>query len=126
MEAATSFVAPLARFQVIQGNAAGPQTEEEKNNFAALLSYDMNKHGRPIDKDKLKEATLTPQFVQRFAIVGPPDHCIERLLELYTLGIERFVIVGPGYHPEVNSNGPELFTSEVMPAVRQEIASRGR
>ena len=121
MEAATSFVAPLARFQVIQGSPAGPQSDEDSRNFSSLYSYDMNKHGKPIDKEKLKDATLTPDFVRRFAIVGSPDYCTERLLKLIDMGIERFVIVGPGYHPEFNSRGPGLFVSEVMPAVRQAL-----
>lgn len=124
MQAATSFVAPLARFQVLQGSAFGPQTSEDRTNFSALLSYDMNRHGRPIDKDKLKDAALTEGFVQRFAIIGPPDYCTARLLELVDLGIERFVIVGPGYHPEAYAGKAGLFVSEVMPAVRREVASR--
>lgn len=121
LEAATSFVAPLARFQVIQGKASGPQTDIDRENFSKLVSYDMTKHGRPIDKEKLKDATLTPEFVQRFAVVGTPDHCIERLLELAKMGIERFVVVGPGFHPEADTSGPGLFVSEVMPAVRAEL-----
>jgi len=124
MEAATSFVAPLARFQVLQGSVSGPQTEADRTNFSALLSYDMNRHGRPIDKDKLKDAALTQDFVQRFAIIGPPDYCTARLLELIELGIERFVVVGPGYHPEAYASQSGLFVSEVMPAVRREVANR--
>jgi len=56
--------------------------------------------------------------VERFAVVGTPDHCIERLLELNALGIKRFVIVGPGFYPEAVRNGPSLFAKEVIPAVK--------
>jgi len=117
--AATSLVAPLARFQVIQGDAAGPRSGSDQENFAAIRSgYDMTRHGS-LSHDKLKGATLSWDFVQRFAIVGPPDHCIERLLQLASLGIERFVIVGPGFHPESGSAGRSLFVREVMPIVRR-------
>lgn len=117
-EAATSFVAPLARFQVIQGDAAGPQTDLDRENFAAVRAgYNMTRHGDRI-ADKVKGANLHWDFVRRFAIVGPPEHCLERLLALHRLGIERFVIVGPGYHPEVDASGPGLFVREVMPALR--------
>jgi 5,10-methylenetetrahydromethanopterin reductase len=118
---ATSMVAPLARFQVIQGAAAGPQSDNDQENFAAIRKgYDMTQHGG-LSHDKIRGTTLTWDFVQRFAIVGPPDHCIERLLQLASLGIERFVIVGPGYHPEPVPTGRSLFVREVMPAVRRQL-----
>lgn len=120
--AATSFVAPLARFQVIQSTAAGPQTAEDAANFAAIRgSYDMTKHSQTIAHDKLKNAALDWDFVQRFAIVGPPAHCTARLLELAALGIERFVVVGPGFHPEAGQGGRSLFATEVMPRVREAV-----
>jgi 5,10-methylenetetrahydromethanopterin reductase len=120
--AATSFVAPLARFQVIQGAAAGPQTAADAENFAAIRGgYDMTKHDHVISHDKLKGAQLDWDFVRRFAIVGPPEHCIERLLALADLGIERFVVVGPGFHPEAGTGGRSLFASEVMPKVRARL-----
>jgi 5,10-methylenetetrahydromethanopterin reductase len=123
--AATSFVAPLARFQVIQGAAAGPQSAGDAENFAAIRgSYDMTKHDHIISKEKLGGTQLDWEFVRRFAIVGPPEHCIERLLELAGLGIERFVIVGPGFHPEAGSGGHSLFAAEVMPAVRAQLNGR--
>jgi 5,10-methylenetetrahydromethanopterin reductase len=123
--AATSFVAPLARFQIIQSQAAGPQTENDAANFAALRSsYDMTKHDHVISHDKLKGAQLDWDFVQRFAIVGPPAHCIERLLDLAALGIERFVVVGPGFHPEASASGRSLFADVVMPAVRARLSGQ--
>ncbi|TGD71917.1 LLM class flavin-dependent oxidoreductase [Mangrovimicrobium sediminis] len=127
LPAATSFVAPLARFQVIQGAAAGPLAADDAANFAAIRrGYDMNRHSEAISAEKLGGETLTPEFVRRFAIVGSPEHCIERLLALHDQGLERLVIVGPGFHPEADSRGPGLFVSEVMPAVRAELARRGR
>ena len=114
-ELATLFVTPVARWQVMQGDAVGPQNESDKANFQLVRhGYDMNKHGDSQGGDKVMGGTLTWDFVERFAIVGPPDRCIERLLELTRLGIERFMIVGPDLlHP-----GPTLFSREVMPALR--------
>jgi 5,10-methylenetetrahydromethanopterin reductase len=119
---ATSMVAPLARFQVIQGDAAGPKSGSDSENFAAIRTgYDMTKHAVVLSDDKIKGATLSWDFVRRFAIVGPPDHCIERLLQLASLGIERFVIVGPGYYPEAGPSSRSLFVREVLPAVRRQL-----
>ena len=116
---ATSFVAPLARFQVMAGAPAGPASTSDESNLAAVHGgYDMTKHGEVSSNEKIVGATLTRDFVERFAIVGPPDHCIERLLQLRRLGIERFVVVGPGFHPEATYDGRSLFAREVIPAIR--------
>jgi 5,10-methylenetetrahydromethanopterin reductase len=121
-QAATGLVAPLARFQCIQGTAAGPKTADDEENFDAIRrGYDMTKHAIALASDKVKGGTLSWDFVRRFAIVGPPDHCIEQLLTLHALGIGRFVVVGPGYHAEAGNDGRSLFASKVMPAVRAAI-----
>lgn len=118
-EVATSFVAPLARFQIMLGDASGPRSESDRRNLEKIRAgYDMNTHGDVEAVDRLGGGKLDFDFVRRFAIVGPPEHCVERLLELHALGIERFVIVGPGFHPEVDAKGPPLFAREVMDAVR--------
>jgi 5,10-methylenetetrahydromethanopterin reductase len=122
---AASFVAPLARFQVIQSQAAGPRTGLDDQAFAAIRKgYDMTKHAKTAATNKLVGEALSPEFVERFAIVGPPEHCLERLTELASHGLDRFVVVGPGYHPEADPSGPGLFAAEVMPALRTAIASR--
>jgi 5,10-methylenetetrahydromethanopterin reductase len=119
-KAATSMVAPLARFQVIQGDAAGPKSGSDSENFAAIRTgYDMTKHAMILSDDKIKGATLSWDFVRRFAIVGSPEHCIERLRQLASLGIDRFVIVGPGFHAEARQASRGLFVSEVLPEVRR-------
>jgi 5,10-methylenetetrahydromethanopterin reductase len=119
MDLAASAVAPLARFQVIQGKVQGPVREGDPENFAALRrAYDMNKHGKTMESSKLVGASLTPDFIERFAIVGPPDRCTERLLELARCGLERFIVVGPGYFPEGGGANRSLFATEVAPAVR--------
>ena len=118
LEWAMGAVAPLARFQVIQGEAAGPTGGSDADNLDAVrTSYDMNKHGHINEGEKMVGKSFTPDFVRRFAIVGPPDHCTERLLELIRCGLERFVIVGPGFYDEPRG----LFAREVMPAVRASV-----
>ena len=122
---ATSAVAPLARFQVIQGNAAGPQSGSDEENFTAIRKgYAMTRHGKIGLTKKLVGTSIAPDFVRRFAIFGTPDHCTERLLELIRCGLERLVIVGPGAYREPEP-GLGLFCREVMPAVRRALAPPG-
>jgi len=45
--------------------------------------------------DSPQAALLDDAFVDRYAIVGPPDYCIERLEALWDLGIDKVAISGP-------------------------------
>jgi 5,10-methylenetetrahydromethanopterin reductase len=123
-QSAETFVTPLARFQVIQRDAAGPKSAEDDRNFEAIRKgYDMTKHAqRDTDHGKVVGGAIDEGFIDRFAVTGTPDQCTERLLELVELGVERFICVGPGIHPEAAAPGRTLFASEVIPQVR---AARG-
>lgn len=123
---AETFVTPLARFQVIQGSAAGPRSAADDANFEAIRQgYDMTKHAeRATDHGKVVGGAIDGDFIDRFAVTGPPDECARRLLELVDVGVERFIVVGPGIHPEAAAPGRTLFASEVIPAVRSALAAR--
>jgi 5,10-methylenetetrahydromethanopterin reductase len=119
MEVAMHMAPPLARFQVIQGKQVGPADAAMSENLEAIKSgYDMMKHGVHNARDRIVGGGLTPDFVKRFAIVGPPDHVTERLLGLKRMGLERFVVVGPGFYPESWGTAGDLFAREVIPALR--------
>jgi 5,10-methylenetetrahydromethanopterin reductase len=121
MEVAMHMAPPLARFQVIEGKQVGPQGSEASKNLDAIKSgYDMNKHGVTQARDRIVGGGLSPEFVREFAIVGSPERCTERLLELKKMGLERFVVVGPGFYPEDwGEDVRDLFPREVIPALRE-------
>jgi 5,10-methylenetetrahydromethanopterin reductase len=119
MATAMHMAPPLARFQVIQGKTVGPADSAMAENMDAIRTgYDMTKHGVHDAKDRIVGGGMTPEFVKRFAVVGSPDHCIERLLALRSVGLERFVVVGPGFYPPEWGEAGKLFVKEVMPALR--------
>jgi 5,10-methylenetetrahydromethanopterin reductase len=119
METAMHMAPPLARFQVIQGKTVGPADAAMAENMDAIRTgYDMRKHGVHDAKERLIGSSLTPDFVKRFAIVGSPDHCIERMLALRDVGLERLVVVGPGFYPTDWGEARTLFVREVLPALR--------
>lgn len=123
IEMAMRSCAPLARFQVIQGKAAGPANPIDAQNFDAIRKgYDMTKHSSLTDSKKIIGEQITPEFARRFAVVGDPDHCYERLLELAGCGLERFVVVGPGFYPESWGENRRLFAREVLPALQKAFA----
>ena len=119
MEVAMHMVPPLARFQVISGNKVGPTGKAADENLEAIKSgYDMTKHGVTNAQDRIKGGGLSEEFVREFAVVGTPDQCTRRLLELRAMGLKRFVVVGPGFYPASWGEAAGLFAREVMPAVR--------
>jgi hypothetical protein len=52
--------------------------------------------------------------VKRIAVVGTPQHRFERLGELLALGLERLVVVGPGFYPPNWGEAAGLFAREVL------------
>ena len=83
----------FARFSVMHGDVSGPASENDRDVFQQLHDgYDMNAHTRA---DSNQATLLTDDFINRFAIAGPPELCIARLEELQSLGLDKIVISGP-------------------------------
>jgi 5,10-methylenetetrahydromethanopterin reductase len=123
-EAAARMTTPLARFQVIHGGkAAGPIQPGDDEAYAAVRrGYAMTRHSS-FDDDKLVGESISSGFVRRFAVIGTPDQCVARLVGLARLGLERFVVFGPGFYDDGSARaGASLFATEVMPAVRAALA----
>src|SRR5215212_10630618 len=82
----------FARFSVMHGKANGPVSDKDRSVLEALrINYDMKQHTRA---DSRQAGTLTDDFVDRFAVVGPPERCVERLRELEALGLDKVAISG--------------------------------
>jgi 5,10-methylenetetrahydromethanopterin reductase len=118
LEMAVSGASSLGRFQVIQGAPAGPMSAEDAANFERIRTgYDMNKHSK-LTAAKIIGESLDRGFVDRFTIAGTPDHCIARIGELIRCGLDRLVVVGPGFYPDGVGAKQSLFATEVMPALK--------
>ena len=79
--------------------------------------YDEARHGL---SDAGHTGSLDDDFVDRFAVVGPPAQCAARLRHLFELGLDRVVVV-PGSRdtdPELLTYGNELFAREVLPRIQ--------
>jgi 5,10-methylenetetrahydromethanopterin reductase len=112
-----NMVASAARFAVISGTVVGPVSDAQRRVYEAIGStYDMNRHGgfgHQVD-------ALTDDFVDSYAIVGPPSRCVERVLELAELGIDAVMLAPP--HGDASEDdirdGYRLLVDEVLPGVR--------
>lgn len=110
-------VAAFAHFSAMPGSTgAGLRPDDQAVVAEVGRRYDSNSHLRnqAAHAETVENAT---DFVDRFAVVGPPDRCAERLHELAALGIGRFVLTGPsfGADPEQARTAHRLVTRELMP-----------
>ena len=80
--------------------------------------YDSNQH---LQNSAPHAQDLPADFVDRFAVVGPPADCVRRLEELAALGLERFVLTGPSFGADraEAKRSYDLLVHEVLPAVRE-------
>ncbi|MEZ5557970.1 MAG: LLM class flavin-dependent oxidoreductase [Pseudomonadales bacterium] len=105
----------FARFSVMHGDIAGPVDEREAEVLNALHDrYNMKQHTRG---DSQQAEVLTPEFIDRFAVVGDPEQCLRRIEALGALGLDKLAVTGP----TVSAREPdaqqaiELLTREVLP-----------
>ncbi len=110
-------VAAFAHFSAMPGSTGAGLADDDREVVAAVgARYDSRQHL----SNHAPHADLPAGFVDRFAVVGSPEHCIERLLELAALGIGRVVITGPGFGADRDAAhlARQLLVDEVLPAVR--------
>ena len=64
--------------------------------------------------------TLTDDFIDRFAIVGSPERCIERLQALKALGLDKVAISGGtrGASADDAAVSRHLVVAHVLPGMR--------
>jgi 5,10-methylenetetrahydromethanopterin reductase len=111
--------AAYARFSGLGGAAvpgAEPRDREVLENL--VRHYDPKAHGR---SGATHVRFLTDEFLSRFAVFGPPEECVERLVSLVRCGVERLVIVGPAGDgdPDAARLARNLLGREVVPGVRE-------
>jgi 5,10-methylenetetrahydromethanopterin reductase len=108
----------FARFSVMHGKTSGPVSDSDRAVLHDLHgAYDMRAHTRG---DSAQAATLTPAFIDRFAIVGTPDQCAERIRRLAALGLDKIAITGAmrGVSASDAAASRALLEREVLPAIR--------
>ena len=112
-------VAAFAHFSSMPGSTGAGLADADREIVAEVgRRYDSNEH---LNNLADHTAPLQSDFVDRFAIVGPPETCVDRLEGLAALGIDRFVITGASFHAERDHarTAGQLLTSEVLPALRE-------
>jgi 5,10-methylenetetrahydromethanopterin reductase len=107
----------FARFSVMHGTVNGPADDDQRQVFNNLHErYDMNHHARGTGA---QTTALTDEFLDRFAIIGGTEHCIDRLGALVDLGVSRFLVTGAqsGARDVRVHDAGLRFSNEVIPAL---------
>ena len=110
-------VAAFAHFSAMPGSTGAGLAERDRDVVAEVgRRYDSDEHLR---NDARHTAALDDAFIDRFAVIGAPDHVVDRLSELASLGLDRFVVTGPGFGTSRDDarTANELVVSEVLPAL---------
>ena len=105
------FLDTFVRLSVMHGKTHGPVTQVEKEALTNLhKEYNM--------RDRNVSVVPPAEFVDQFAIVGPPETCIRRIQEIIDLGIDRIVVMGPTVDADEDEEKrcAELLVREVLPA----------
>lgn len=112
-------VASATRWSVMQSMApVAGMDAKTRNEFAATrTTYDMVHHGE-IGASHTRE--VSDELIDRIAIVGSPDHCIERLRELMALGLDRiqFNVRVRGADADEQAVVTDLMVNAVLPGIR--------
>ena len=99
------------RFSVMHGKTYGPMRQDDREVLSKIpTAYNVSKHAM--------RGTLPAEFVDRYAIVGPPEECIRRLRQIIDLGIDRILVFGPTVD-EVEGDrkvAADLMVKKVLPA----------
>lgn len=115
--------AAYARFSGQDQASAGAVAPEDEAVVRALAAhYDRTAHGR---SSASHTRYLTDAFLERFTVIGPPERCIDRLLALAGVGLDRLVLVGPAQDgdPEDVRVARRLLSEVVVPGVKDALGS---
>lgn len=109
------FVLGSSRFAVMDRKVPGQVSEHQREVLEGMVdSYDINQHVRKGQS----RAGVDDEFIDSYAIIGPAAQCVERLLELVSLGVDRFIMTyATPDNPEYDDARKSLV-EEVFPALR--------
>ena len=101
----------------LPGTTIGPlSAAAEKSLHDLHNAYDMEGRSR---NESQQAASLTPDFIDRFGVVGSPDLCVARFAELGALGLDKIVIAAQFQLDDTDEGraSKALMEAEVVPAV---------
>ena len=115
---ASGVAASLGRLVVMQDSGVGLDDDLREEVLRAKKAYDMTHHA---EAGTSHAVALSDYAVGKLVVAGSPGHCVERIRELMTLGVDRIVLnhalLGPDKGALAESS--RLLLEEVLPRLRQ-------
>jgi 5,10-methylenetetrahydromethanopterin reductase len=112
-----------ARFSAYDGSALADLSEDERRSLASMvdrLKARLDEVGGHVgDIDGYPEQALDDEFIDRFAVVGPPDYCAERYQELLDVGINRVLVLTRVSGIDREDTNQERIAKELLPLLRR-------
>ena len=111
-------VGAYAHFPGMPGSGGAPLDESDRQVVEAVArDYDLSGHGR---RQGRHVAHLTDEFVDRYAVVGTPQACADRLATLVALGLDRLLLVeeADARQPDEQRRAHRYLVTEVLPTLR--------
>ena len=108
----------FTRFSTMHGTPTGPVDDVERETMAKLIeTYDMTHHTQAGSR---QAEALSPEFIDRFGIVGSPEACADKLNDLVAMGLDKLIIVGPSLGSDRDKALAAMarFPAEVLPLVK--------
>jgi 5,10-methylenetetrahydromethanopterin reductase len=112
----------VARYAAMGGEIHGPVAEGDREILAEVHRRScFSLHGQA---GPPSAGALTPAFVDRFAVVGAPERCVQRLQEIVqAIGVDKVLLnSGGATDPGVTLEAARLLTTEVLPALRASLS----
>ena len=115
---ASGWTSVFARFAIMHGKPTGPQTDESIKSLEHLYNdFDLRDQA---SSSSAQAQGLTQDFIDKYAIVGTTDSCIQRLLQISKLGISKVIAVGFAENASSNNGrtATEIFLNQIAPALK--------
>jgi 5,10-methylenetetrahydromethanopterin reductase len=123
-------VGPYAHFSGMPGSPSSGLSEADRSVIEAVTAdYKFSGHSTRHPSDAVRRGEqpalhvkhLDDAFLDRFAVVGTPEHCANTLNELAALGLERVLLVEgrDAAAPEEERRAHRCLVDDVLPALRQ-------
>ncbi len=112
-------VAAFTHFSAMPGSTGAGVGERDREIVAEVgRRYDSNLH---LVNSADHSQVVPDSYVDRFAVLGDPDTCAARLLELVGLGLDRLVITGPSFGADRDAAhlANRLVRDELIPALHE-------
>ena len=104
-----SGVASMARFSSMQGRVAGDVSDADRAIYEGVSAHHTEAARFASDAPHVRVAS--DEFVDRFAVIGSVEECVDRLADLVDAGVVRFALGFP-------SVTRRTIVEEVLPALR--------